>query len=68
MAKTESALEGEIVVPADQVADLVRKATQLPPTYFVSVGKAKIQADGSLRCKYSASTAGAPPDPIDPES
>jgi len=60
MAKTESGLEGEVTIPPEQVSELVRKATLLPPAYFVTVGKAKIQPDGSLVCKYAASTEGAP--------
>lgn len=62
MAGASSVLEGDVNIPAAQVTDLVRKATQLPPSYFVTVGKAKIQADGSLQCKYTASTLGPPPE------
>ena len=67
MAKTESALSGAVIIPADQVSDLVRRATLLPTAYFVSVGKAKILTDGALECKYSASTEGVPPEPGEPE-
>jgi hypothetical protein len=67
MAKPESDLAGEVVIPAEDVSLMVRKATQLPSTYFVTVGKAKVENDGSMKCKYTASTMGAPPPPsVDP--
>jgi hypothetical protein len=63
MAKTTSVLAGDVVVPAEQVNELVRIATGLPTTFFVSVGKAKVENNGNLICKFTASTESAPPPP-----
>jgi hypothetical protein len=63
MSKITTGLEGEVLVPPEQIAELVRRATLLPPAYFVTVGKSKILADGALQCKFTASTDGPPPEP-----
>lgn len=66
MAAPENALDGSVMIPAEQVSDMVRRATLLPSAYFITVGKAKIdQQTGNMTCKYTASTVAVPPPPSD---
>jgi hypothetical protein len=63
MSKPVSALEGTVTIPPEAVNELVRVTTGLPPSFFVTVGRAKVEQDGGLTCKFTASTEGAPPPP-----
>jgi hypothetical protein len=63
MAKATSGGSGTVVIPASEVSDLVRKATGLPTTFFVTVDKAKMNADGSMQANYTFDTSQTPPPP-----
>jgi hypothetical protein len=55
--------QGTAIIPASEVLDLIRKASGLPSTFFVSIAKAKINADGSLQANYTFDSSQAPPPP-----
>ena len=63
MAKPSSGGTGTVTVPASEVNEMLRRATGLPTTIFVTLQKAKVLNDGSLEAKYNFSTEGAPPAP-----
>lgn len=63
MAKPNSGGSGSATVPASDVESMLRQATGLPSTFFITMTKAKVQADGSLQANYTFSTEGAPPPP-----
>lgn len=62
MAK-KSEGSGTVTIPAATVDAMIRDATGLPSTFFITTQKAKVLADGSLEAKYTFSTEGAPPPP-----
>ena len=63
MAKAKSDGSGKTTVPASDVDLLLRQATGLPSSFFITMTKAKVLADGSLEASYTYSTEGAPPPP-----
>ena len=63
MAKAKQGGTGKVTIPAVDVEQMLRVATELPPTFFVTLNKAKVLNDGALEATYAYSTEGAPPAP-----
>ena len=68
MAKAKSGGTGTTTIPPSSVDAILRDATGLPPTFFITMTKAKVLTDGSLEANYSFSTEGAPPAPLTAEA
>lgn len=67
MAKPKTGGAGNAIIPAQDVQNLLREATGLPVSFFVTMEKAKVQQDGSIEAKYTYSTEGPPPAPTTAE-
>jgi len=52
-----------VIIPANDVTKFVQSQVGLPPAFFLSIAKAKINADGSLQANYNYDNSGAPPPP-----
>ena len=68
MATAVSSGQGTAIIPATEVLDLIRKASGLPSTFFVSIAKSKINADGSLQANYTFDSSQAPTPPTQAEA
>jgi len=64
MAIAASSGSGKTTIPPSAVDSLVRDATGLPSTFFVTTTKARVLADGSLEANYNFSNQSAPPPPV----
>lgn len=63
MAKATSNGSGTVAIKASEVQVLLREATGLPTTFFVTITQTRVLADGSLEAKYTFSSEAAPPPP-----
>jgi len=64
MAKPTSGGSGKVTIPAEDVNEFVQRAVGLPTTFFVTVSKAKILADGAMEATYTFDNTTQPPPPV----
>lgn len=65
MAKPTSDGDGQVIIPVEDVNNMIIKAAGLGTGFFVSVGKVKVLSDGSLQGNYNFSNASPPAPPAD---
>jgi len=63
MATSDSNGTGTVTVPASAMNQFIQQQVGLPTTFFLTMGRASIKADGSLVAQYTFSNQGTPPPP-----
>ena len=60
---THSSGQGTVIIPVEKVTQFVQGEVGLPSTFFVTLAKSKINADGSLQANYNFDNTQAPTPP-----